>query len=443
MKHQDATNIHTPYTWKYANSAARTGATGFVTADITKWALQLSDNTTWMLTATTPTWVQMGTTGGSPNTVTVLRQANYTAANATYYQSGWSRVNSYQTWGASSSGSQSAPSSGQLSAVTAPMAALAYTQYVVMTGTNTLSFRSGGFGAGAVVTVNLHMFNSGGTNQVASVSINGGASSTWSCTSTGVYMGTFTGTADSNGAVTVVMTNAGTSQFNFSGFSMSGQSPDKCNFDMGLVSHWRLDESVGIMSDMWGINDMTASTFPTQAAGPLTGTYSVSMDGSTAYGVVSSSSSYTVPSGGDFTMTCWVYFNSVSNNMNIISKNTGFGGNGAQLRHSTFPTFDTSNPETTASSTSASTTGTWHLWRGWYDHRAQTANFQEDNGTIYSVPCNTPPISSTALWKLGENQDASSWKLNGRVTRVSFYNRLLNSTESSLMWNGGSMYEIV
>lgn len=68
MKHQDITiaYIHVPYNWSYADAAARTGAGGFVSSDVGKLALQQSDDTLWMLTATTPTWVQVGGAGGAP-----------------------------------------------------------------------------------------------------------------------------------------------------------------------------------------------------------------------------------------------------------------------------------------------------------------------------------------------------------------------------------------
>ena len=46
------------YRWTYADAATRTAATGFVSTDVGALALQQSDNTLWMLTATTPTWVQ-------------------------------------------------------------------------------------------------------------------------------------------------------------------------------------------------------------------------------------------------------------------------------------------------------------------------------------------------------------------------------------------------
>lgn len=59
-------DIHIPYQWTYADAAARTGATGFVSSDIGRFARQLDDNSIWMLTATTPTWIQIGSSGTVP-----------------------------------------------------------------------------------------------------------------------------------------------------------------------------------------------------------------------------------------------------------------------------------------------------------------------------------------------------------------------------------------
>lgn len=49
---------HPIHNWEYANAAARTGATGFIASDVSKWAKQLDNGTYWELTATTPTWAQ-------------------------------------------------------------------------------------------------------------------------------------------------------------------------------------------------------------------------------------------------------------------------------------------------------------------------------------------------------------------------------------------------
>lgn len=46
-----------PATWIYPNTAARTGATGFVASDIGKIAYQSDTATYWQLTAVTPVWI--------------------------------------------------------------------------------------------------------------------------------------------------------------------------------------------------------------------------------------------------------------------------------------------------------------------------------------------------------------------------------------------------
>jgi hypothetical protein len=64
MKHQESTLIHVPYNFTFADATARAAGTGYTITsdDIGKFARQSDDNTIWMLTATTPTWVQIGGT---------------------------------------------------------------------------------------------------------------------------------------------------------------------------------------------------------------------------------------------------------------------------------------------------------------------------------------------------------------------------------------------
>lgn len=60
--------VHVLQAYDYADAPARTGATGFVSTDIGKVARQLDNNTFWVLTATTPTWSQINSGGGSDAT---------------------------------------------------------------------------------------------------------------------------------------------------------------------------------------------------------------------------------------------------------------------------------------------------------------------------------------------------------------------------------------
>lgn len=55
-RHQDQTANHILESYVYANAAARTGATGFFTADIGRVAYQQDTGQYWRLTATTPAW---------------------------------------------------------------------------------------------------------------------------------------------------------------------------------------------------------------------------------------------------------------------------------------------------------------------------------------------------------------------------------------------------
>ena len=59
-------SIHIPYSYSYANESARTSATGFVSADVGKLALQEDTNDLYILTATTPTWKNIAGGSSSP-----------------------------------------------------------------------------------------------------------------------------------------------------------------------------------------------------------------------------------------------------------------------------------------------------------------------------------------------------------------------------------------
>jgi hypothetical protein len=79
-----AGEIHIPYNWTYADTTARTGAAGFISTDVGKLARQTDDNSLWMLTATTPTWVPVGYASGFKASV----RAATTAALAAHTRSG-------------------------------------------------------------------------------------------------------------------------------------------------------------------------------------------------------------------------------------------------------------------------------------------------------------------------------------------------------------------
>ena len=69
-----AANRHAVHRFQYADAAAREADTSVTSADLYKYAVQLDDNSVWMLIATTPTWVPIspeifGDTGATDNAI--------------------------------------------------------------------------------------------------------------------------------------------------------------------------------------------------------------------------------------------------------------------------------------------------------------------------------------------------------------------------------------
>lgn len=90
-KNVTSVDVHILYAYSYANAAARTGATGFVSADLGKVAWQTDTNTFWVLIATTPTWTEI--TGGTGSTSkAILHWGNNSVSSTTttrYLQPGF------------------------------------------------------------------------------------------------------------------------------------------------------------------------------------------------------------------------------------------------------------------------------------------------------------------------------------------------------------------
>lgn len=74
---------HVIHNWEYANSTVREAASGFVGTDLKKLALQLDDNSLWLLTATTPTWISASGVATHSN----LANLDYASAGHTGFAS--------------------------------------------------------------------------------------------------------------------------------------------------------------------------------------------------------------------------------------------------------------------------------------------------------------------------------------------------------------------
>jgi hypothetical protein len=79
-KQTSVDGIHTPIAFVYANAAARNAATGFVSTDLNKFALDTDDNSIWMLVAISPiTWIEISAVAEASMVVS----ASYVLTSAT------------------------------------------------------------------------------------------------------------------------------------------------------------------------------------------------------------------------------------------------------------------------------------------------------------------------------------------------------------------------
>jgi hypothetical protein len=87
MRHQDLTINHILESWTYANAAARTSATGFLSGDVGRIAYQTDTGEYFRLTAVTPAWAK----------VTILTGDSASPGNNKFYGTNATGVKGYNT----------------------------------------------------------------------------------------------------------------------------------------------------------------------------------------------------------------------------------------------------------------------------------------------------------------------------------------------------------
>lgn len=104
-KNLTGTDIHVIHAFTFADAAARTGATGLVAADVGKVAKQTDNNSYYVLTAITPTWLELTglgvpaahALGGASHNADTLANLNSKVSDATLIDTGDSRLSDART----------------------------------------------------------------------------------------------------------------------------------------------------------------------------------------------------------------------------------------------------------------------------------------------------------------------------------------------------------
>jgi len=212
----------------------------------------------------------------------------------------------------------------------------------------------------------------------------------------------------------------------------------------GLIEYWPLHEPSG---DRFGIvlaTQLADTNTVTQADGRVISAASFASASSERLGVASSA---VIQTGDiDFTWAAWVWLETTTANMYILSKDNASGtgreyvvnyANVAdRLQFSVFksgPTAVTAQADTFG----APPDDTWMFVVGWHDAAADTVNIQVNDGAVDSTATGGAlQAAGAAALNFGARGDATIY-LNGRLCEVGFWKRVLTPLERLWLYNQG------
>ena len=214
----------------------------------------------------------------------------------------------------------------------------------------------------------------------------------------------------------------------------------------GLESWWSLDETSGTRVDsvIATGNDLTDNGTVLSAVGKQSNAAQF-VNGNVEYLSITGNAS--LQTGDiDFTHCLWVYLDSVSSEMFLMS---GWGPNSstANLAYTIghYPPTDTfyyvvGNQSTFgikfSDSAASVVADTWYFVATWHDSVANTINLQVDNGTIDSLSYSSGSHTNITDFNIG-SAGSSLWT-DGRIDEVGYWKRLLTASERTELYNSGS-----
>lgn len=146
----------------------------------------------------------------------------------------------------------------------------------------------------------------------------------------------------------------------------------------------------------------------------------------------------------DFAICAWVYLDNKTNSQGIVTK-WNVTGNQREFGLSynvgvdrfAFNVSSTGANDTgmTASNSGSPTAATWYFLVVWHDAAGNTINIQVNNGTANSQAYSSGLFDSTGAFQIGGYVGGTY--LDGRVTGVGFWKRVLTADERTTLYNGG------
>jgi len=204
----------------------------------------------------------------------------------------------------------------------------------------------------------------------------------------------------------------------------------------GLRSYWNMsDASSAGAVDSQGVNNLVATGGSTSQTGHVApGNLALGFNGSGQYLSISNASQTGLdPGNANYTISCWVCFNSTSTQQAIISKSAPSNPQSYLLQYDSgllsFSIVDTADTyhTITFSSFGAPPINTWIFIVIWYDAAGNTMYGQINNGPVVTANLGGAiPATCTGSFQIGSFAPVSMF-LNGRVDAVGFWNRILTA----------------
>lgn len=224
---------------------------------------------------------------------------------------------------------------------------------------------------------------------------------------------------------------------------LSSASASRAAITDDVVGFWGLNESSGTRTDNIGGNTLSEAD---GAVSSVTGKVSSGAQFQylvSGYLSIANNSSFNL-SGGDFTLSLWVYLDNKSGTQVFAAK---YGSTGYAIYYEPLSTaflFSTYSGGgiTTGSALGDPTTGTWYHIVGVHDSVANTNTIRINDQYQNIVSGVTDIPDDTGPFTIGGFGASGAYVPNGRVDAVGLWKRKLTSGEITSLYNAGNGLEL-
>jgi hypothetical protein len=198
----------------------------------------------------------------------------------------------------------------------------------------------------------------------------------------------------------------------------------------GLVSYWKLDEASGTRFDTVSSNNLSDNGGVGSAIGKI--------GNAAEFDTTNYLSTNTVLSSGPFTVSCWIYADTVTQPAGgIVNRYSN-----SVPADRTWTTYVANDDivfgvlPTSLTVSNVVSAATWHLFIFWYDDVAQEIGIQFDT-TIQTTPQTTGYPVTNVDFTVGARSGGNT-EFDGRIDEVGIWSRVLTAAERTQLYNGGS-----